>query len=209
MWDSEFVLFDPNTEAGHSLLRLRQRIKWSCNKSGHQTTGGAANAEHRGGVVDEAATAATTTIRRRGGVMNSNACCPTLLRICSWMYCCRAAAFQRQIRRGKSVSMQDPLCLCNDSDAILLTNWRRLHFDGSIDDLGAAYRCAALAVLMAKTMTKWKRAAIATAMTTMMRAFVGLLQQRRIVVGGIHMTTQSWRAGWCRIPNGIDEVVAH
>jgi hypothetical protein len=83
------------------------------------------------------------------------------------------------------------------------------YFDGSIDDLGAAYHCAALAVLMANTMTKWKRAAMATTMTTMLWAFVGLLRQRHVIVGGIHMTTQSRCAGWCRIPNGIDEVVAH
>ena len=44
---------------------------------------------------------------------------------------------------------------------------------------------------MAKTMTKWKWAAIASEMTIMMRAFVELLRQRCIVVGGVHMTTRS------------------
>ena len=173
VWDTEFVLFDPNTEAGHSLLHPRQRIKWSRNKSGHHTTGGAANAERRGG-VDEAATAAAATIRRRGGIINSNPCHPTF-----------ASNLQLNVllaRRSFPTSdlMRKNWCRCRIHFVHAMIPTRSFrpidvgYFDGSIDDLSAAYRYAALTMLMEKTMTKWKRTAMATTMTTMMRAFVGL-----------------------------------
>ncbi len=109
-----------------------------------------------------------------GGIINSNPCHPTF-----------ASNLQLNVllaRRSFSTSdlMRKNWCRCRIHfvHAMIPTqSFRPIdvgYFDGSIDDLSAAYRYAALTMLMEKTMTKWKRTAMATMMTTMMRAFVGL-----------------------------------
>ncbi len=110
-----------------------------------------------------------------GGIINSNPCHPT----------CASNLQLNVLLPGRSFPTSDLMrknrCRCRIHFVYAMIATRSFrpidvgYFDGSIDNLGATYRYAALTMLMAKTMTKWKRTAMATTMTTMMRAFVGLL----------------------------------